>query len=160
MRFLHLLSALLLLAYTSAIPLSPAGDDVRVLPTAKSSVSSPLASVVPEGTLKLRLALAQSDPDGLIEALYSVSDPDSPRYGQYLSKAEVCHHLTPSLIAHLTHSSRYRSLWRLPPNRSRLSTSGCWPTTSPPPPSRHLGIGSASSYPSEKRTNFSPPTSM
>ena len=109
MRFLHLLSASLLLAYTFAIPLSPAEDDVRFRPTAKSSISSPLASVVPERMLKLRLALVQSDPDGLIEALYSVSDPDSPRYGQYLSKEEVCHYLPTSFVTHVTELHRYRS---------------------------------------------------
>ncbi|KAI9058090.1 family S53 protease-like protein [Trametes sanguinea] len=40
-------------------------------------------------SLKLRFALKQSDPDGLIDALYNVSDPDSPKYGQHLSKSEV-----------------------------------------------------------------------
>ena len=43
----------------------------------------------PETTISLRLALAESNPNGVIDALYSVSDPDSPSYGQYLSKDEV-----------------------------------------------------------------------
>ncbi|CDO77343.1 hypothetical protein BN946_scf184786.g3 [Trametes cinnabarina] len=42
-----------------------------------------------EQSLKLRFALKQNDPDGLIDALYEVSDPDSPKYGKHLSKAEV-----------------------------------------------------------------------
>ena len=40
-------------------------------------------------TLSLRLALTESDADGLIDALYSVSDPDSALYGQHLSKDAV-----------------------------------------------------------------------
>ena len=43
----------------------------------------------PEQTLQLRFALTQSDPQGLIDALYRVSDPKSPSYGKYLSKEEV-----------------------------------------------------------------------
>ncbi|KZT03971.1 family S53 protease [Laetiporus sulphureus 93-53] len=39
--------------------------------------------------LTLRIALAQSNFDGLVEALYNVSDPSSEYYGQYLSKEEV-----------------------------------------------------------------------
>ncbi|KAH9896700.1 subtilisin-like protein [Cubamyces lactineus] len=42
-----------------------------------------------EQTIRLRLALAQSDPSGLIDSLYQVSDPDSASYGRYLSKDEV-----------------------------------------------------------------------
>ncbi|KAI8970653.1 subtilisin-like protein [Trametes punicea] len=42
-----------------------------------------------DATLKLRFALAQNDPDGLISALYDVSDPASPTYGQHLTKMEV-----------------------------------------------------------------------
>ena len=43
-----------------------------------------------EQTLQLRFALTQSDPQGLIDALYRVSDPKSASYGKYLSKEEVC----------------------------------------------------------------------
>lgn len=43
----------------------------------------------PQTMLNLRIALAQSDPDGVVDALYRVSDPDSDAYGQYLSKEEV-----------------------------------------------------------------------
>ncbi|EJF58997.1 family S53 protease-like protein [Dichomitus squalens LYAD-421 SS1] len=42
----------------------------------------------PEQTLQLRFALKQSDPQGLIDALYRVSDPASASYGKYLSKEE------------------------------------------------------------------------
>lgn len=39
--------------------------------------------------LKLRIALVQSNPEGLIDALYAVSTPDSPSYGEHLSKEEA-----------------------------------------------------------------------
>lgn len=39
--------------------------------------------------IKLRIALAQSNPEGLVDALYSVSTPTSATYGEHLSKEEV-----------------------------------------------------------------------
>jgi tripeptidyl-peptidase I len=39
--------------------------------------------------LNLRLALAESNTDGLIEALYDVSTPSSANYGQHLAKEDV-----------------------------------------------------------------------
>ena len=51
------------------------------------------AGAAPADTmLKLRIALAQSDPDGLTDALMAVSEPDSAQYGQHLTKEEVCGH--------------------------------------------------------------------
>ncbi|EMD36470.1 hypothetical protein CERSUDRAFT_156150 [Gelatoporia subvermispora B] len=43
----------------------------------------------PDTTLKMRVALVQSDPAGLETALYDVSTPSSANYGQHLSKSEV-----------------------------------------------------------------------
>ncbi|KAI8969572.1 peptidase S8/S53 domain-containing protein [Trametes punicea] len=43
----------------------------------------------PNATLNLRVALVQNDIAGLQKALYDVSTPASPLYGQYLSKEEV-----------------------------------------------------------------------
>ena len=43
----------------------------------------------PDTVLNLKLALTQSDPDGLIDALYNVSTPSSAKYGQYLTAQEV-----------------------------------------------------------------------
>ena len=40
--------------------------------------------------INLRLALAQNNISGLIDTLYEVSTPSSAKYGQYLSKEEVC----------------------------------------------------------------------
>ncbi|KAH9913287.1 subtilisin-like protein [Fomitopsis serialis] len=43
----------------------------------------------PDTILSLRLALVQSDPAGLVDALYDVSTPNSTNYGNHLSKAAV-----------------------------------------------------------------------
>ncbi|EMD36377.1 hypothetical protein CERSUDRAFT_156000 [Gelatoporia subvermispora B] len=43
----------------------------------------------PDTTLKMRIALVQSDPAGLEAALYDVSTPSSANYGQHLSKSEI-----------------------------------------------------------------------
>ncbi|EKM58692.1 uncharacterized protein PHACADRAFT_207479 [Phanerochaete carnosa HHB-10118-sp] len=59
------------------------------------SVSAPPQGYVSKGPapadteLNLRIALAQSDPDGLIDALYNVSTPGSLAYGEHLSKEDV-----------------------------------------------------------------------
>ncbi|KAI0635010.1 subtilisin-like protein [Trametes polyzona] len=80
------------LAITAAAnPLVAASTIFRVQ-EAHSAVPSGFTRVgpaAPETTLSLRLALAQGDPDSLVDALYRVSDPDSPDYGKYLSKEEV-----------------------------------------------------------------------
>ncbi|CAL1707451.1 unnamed protein product [Somion occarium] len=46
-------------------------------------------SASPDTTLRLRIALAQSDPAGLTDALMDVSTPDSANYGAHLTKEEV-----------------------------------------------------------------------
>ncbi|EKM48428.1 uncharacterized protein PHACADRAFT_266366 [Phanerochaete carnosa HHB-10118-sp] len=59
------------------------------------AISAPPRSYISNGPapadtqLKLRNALAPSDPKGLIDALYNVSTPGSSSYGQHLSKEEV-----------------------------------------------------------------------
>ncbi|KZT71792.1 subtilisin-like protein [Daedalea quercina L-15889] len=53
-------------------------------------------SADPDSVLTFRLALVQSDYDGLIDALYNVSTPSSAQYGQYLSAEEVEAYMTPS----------------------------------------------------------------
>lgn len=48
------------------------------------------ASVAPaDQILNLRIALVQTDMPGLEKALFEVSTPDSPLYGQHLTKEEV-----------------------------------------------------------------------
>ncbi|KAI0327739.1 subtilisin-like protein [Cubamyces sp. BRFM 1775] len=65
---------------------------------ARTSIPSGFASLgpaSPDQTLKLRFALSQTDPEGLIKALYDVSDPSSPNYGKHLSKAETEQYVAP-----------------------------------------------------------------
>lgn len=53
-----------------------------------------------DAVLSLRIALVQSNIDGLVDALYDGSDPSSAKYGQHMSKAEVCSlvHSIPRLL--------------------------------------------------------------
>jgi tripeptidyl-peptidase-1 len=44
----------------------------------------------PDQVIQFRVALTQNNPNGVIQALYNVSDPDHPQYGQHLSQDEVC----------------------------------------------------------------------
>lgn len=44
----------------------------------------------PDASLNLRLGLQRSNIDGLIDNLYEVSTPSNARWGQFLSKEEVC----------------------------------------------------------------------
>lgn len=43
----------------------------------------------PDAVLNMRIALTQSDPTGLEQALLEVSTPGNKLYGQHLSKEEV-----------------------------------------------------------------------
>lgn len=80
------------------IPFALAGSNSHIARSlqyheARSSTPSgfmALGPASPEKTLTLRFALSQTDPEGLISALYDVSDPASPNYRKHLSKAEVC----------------------------------------------------------------------
>ena len=47
------------------------------------------SAALPDQTLKLRLALKQSNFDALEQKLYDVSTPSSANYGKHLSKTEV-----------------------------------------------------------------------
>ena len=51
-----------------------------------------------QSMISLRLALAQSNADGVVDALYSVSDPSSPQYGQHKTKEEVGHSVVHSSL--------------------------------------------------------------
>ncbi|EPS93872.1 hypothetical protein FOMPIDRAFT_1135359 [Fomitopsis schrenkii] len=50
----------------------------------------------PETMLNLKFALAQSDPAGLEQALYDVSDPKSANYGNHLTKEDAAAFVAPS----------------------------------------------------------------
>lgn len=83
------LLAFVLAGVAIASPLASTTFRVHELRPAVPSGFTEVGPASPQTTLNLRLALAQSDPDGLVDALYRVSDPDSEAYGQYLSKEEV-----------------------------------------------------------------------
>lgn len=51
-----------------------------------------VGSASPSTTIRMRIALTQSNPEGLTDALMDVSTPDSANYGQHLTKEEVCCH--------------------------------------------------------------------
>lgn len=66
----------------------------RVLRVHEARHSAPSGFVAegpasPDSVVDLRVALVRNNIEGLIEALYDVSTPSSPNYGQYLSKEEV-----------------------------------------------------------------------
>ncbi|KAI0923099.1 hypothetical protein AcV5_009919 [Taiwanofungus camphoratus] len=50
----------------------------------------------PDTVLNVRIALAQSNPAGLEEALYDVSTPSSPNYGKHLSKQKAAQFVVPT----------------------------------------------------------------
>ncbi|KAI0659022.1 subtilisin-like protein [Cubamyces menziesii] len=85
------LAAFVLLGVATANPLKARSSSFRVhelretLPQGFTEVGP----AHPQQTLNLRLALAQSNPSGIVDTLYEVSDPDHASYGQYLSKEEV-----------------------------------------------------------------------
>ncbi|KAI0727417.1 peptidase S8/S53 domain-containing protein [Fomitopsis betulina] len=54
------------------------------------------ADASPDTTIKLRLALAQSNPAGLEDALYAVSTPSSEHYGRYLTREEAAAYVAPT----------------------------------------------------------------
>lgn len=83
------LLAFVLAGLATASPLVATTFRVHELRPAVPSGFTEVGPASPQTTLNLRLALSQSDPDGLADALYRVSDPDSEEYGQYLSKEEV-----------------------------------------------------------------------
>ncbi|KAI0718407.1 family S53 protease-like protein [Cerioporus squamosus] len=97
MLALRLTFASLLLIWCGASPSPHPGHDLRVR-ASRSVAPAGFADVgpaSPEQTLTLRFALAQSDPEGLIDALYRVSDPASPTYRQWLSKEQVAQFVAP-----------------------------------------------------------------
>ncbi|KAI0674808.1 family S53 protease-like protein [Trametes maxima] len=85
-------AGLLFFAFISLALARPTGFDELHVHERRSSVPDGfkyLGKADPNATLKLRIALAQSNPAGLEAALYGVSTPGSKNYRQHLSKAEV-----------------------------------------------------------------------
>jgi hypothetical protein len=80
-------------------------------PPGFSLIGSPPADEV----LTLRLALAQSNIQGLQDAVYDISTPGGPRYGQYLTQAEVINYVLIRRVERLTEHFRLtNTLFRRP----------------------------------------------
>ncbi|KAI0663984.1 family S53 protease-like protein [Cubamyces menziesii] len=91
------LLAFVCLGVAVATPLDASSTSFRVREQ-RQAVPRGFTEVGPapqDQTLSLRLALAESNPSGLIDALYSVSDPDSASYGHHLSKEQVEQYVAP-----------------------------------------------------------------
>jgi len=82
-----------------------------------------------DAVLNLRIALTQGNTWGLEKALYDVSDPLSPLYGQHLSKEEVEDFVRPS-----TETYNAVTAWLADHDISwtRMSSAGDWLSTSMP----------------------------
>ncbi|KAH9913299.1 peptidase S8/S53 domain-containing protein [Fomitopsis serialis] len=81
------------LSATGAPSTSLQVHESRVDPPSGYTLTGP---ATPDTVLTLRLALAQGNSSGLVDALYDVSTPSSPNYGAYLSKEQVQAHLAPT----------------------------------------------------------------
>ena len=86
----RLLALSLLATLAVSTPISGFKDlvvhETRDVLPAGFSLAGPAA---PQTPLMLRIALTQSNPEAIVDALYSVSNPSSPKYGQYLTMEEV-----------------------------------------------------------------------
>ncbi|TFY52231.1 hypothetical protein EVJ58_g10131 [Rhodofomes roseus] len=83
------------------LPLSRGTPMRRSMQVQESRASPPSGytltrSAAPDTVLTLRLALKQSNYDGLVNALYEVSTPSSANYGVYLSRQEVEAYMAPT----------------------------------------------------------------
>ena len=86
-------SSLILLATLFTLAAAkPMGRSAMVTHESRTNVPSGFVqngAASPDTQLKLRIALVQNNPSGLIDSLYAVSTPGSASYGQHLSKEEV-----------------------------------------------------------------------
>ena len=85
-------SGLLLASLVTFALGKPTPGNLKVHETRKGAPTgfSLTGSADPKQTLKLRLALTQSNTAELERKLYDVSTPSSANYGKHLSKSEVC----------------------------------------------------------------------
>lgn len=87
-----MVSRLLTIAWLAALALgTPVRRDLQLHEARKSTPNdfSLVGPASPDTTLELRLALVRGNTAGLIDALYDVSTPSSPSYGEHLTKEEV-----------------------------------------------------------------------
>ncbi|KAH9063919.1 subtilisin-like protein [Lactarius vividus] len=134
----HQLSVISVLAVVPfaniAKPLVPPWDDLRVkhtwstVPPNWESLGHPSAGT----TIDLHFALKPYHENALVDALYEVSDPKSPKYGAHFSKQQVAqlvaphtetlglinswleHHGVPSSTISMTHGSSWLTLTGVP----------------------------------------------
>ncbi|KAH9175612.1 subtilisin-like protein [Lactarius sanguifluus] len=132
MRY-HQLSVISVLAVVPlaniAKPLVPLWDDLRVkhtwgaVPPNWESLGHPSAGT----TIDLHFALKPNHENALVDALYEVSDPKSPKYGAHLSKEQVAH-----LVAPLTESLELINSWLehhgVPSSTISMTHGGSWLT--------------------------------
>ncbi|EKM56142.1 uncharacterized protein PHACADRAFT_145272 [Phanerochaete carnosa HHB-10118-sp] len=120
------LSSLFALAFASPVARRMKVLESRALPAAGFVRTGPAAA---NTTLDLRIALVQSNTDTLIEALYNVSTPGHPSYGQHLSKEEV-----EQLVAPSTESITAVNAWlqQAGVNATTMTPAGDWLSISVP----------------------------
>ncbi|KAH9924392.1 peptidase S8/S53 domain-containing protein [Fomitopsis serialis] len=89
-----------LLKVAALLPLAASGVLCRSVPKYRRDTAAPgfslTGAAAPDTPLTLKIALTQSNPSGLEDALYDVSTPSSPNYGQHLSKAEAASYVAPT----------------------------------------------------------------
>ena len=90
---LRSLKFLVFASFIAAVSASPAFRDLVVHEQRQSAPNGFTAKgpAPADQILNLRIALVQGDMGGLEKALYDVSIPDSPLYGQHLTKEKVYH---------------------------------------------------------------------
>ena len=87
-----MVSRLLTFASLAGLALgTPVRRDLQLHESRKNTPNgfSLVGPAAPDTTLDLRLALVRGNTAGLIDALYEVSTPSSPSYGEHLTKEEV-----------------------------------------------------------------------
>ncbi|KAJ3488113.1 hypothetical protein NLI96_g3093 [Meripilus lineatus] len=85
-------SILLLASLVTLVVANPLNRRAMQLHESRTAIPAGFAksgTPAPDTVVKFRMALAQTDPDGLTDALYDVSTPSSANYGNHLTKEEV-----------------------------------------------------------------------
>ncbi|GJE88140.1 S53 family peptidase [Phanerochaete sordida] len=123
-----------LLIFSALFSLALAKPTARSMKVRESRQNVPAGFVrtgaaAPDTELKLRIALVQSDPEGLVDALYAVSTPGSASYGEHLSKEEVEKFVTPT-----AQSSEAVDAWlqQVGLSATAISPAGDWLSVSVP----------------------------
>ncbi|EED77904.1 family S53 protease-like protein [Postia placenta Mad-698-R] len=94
--FAHAVLVAALLPLTLASPLATRNMHVLARRSGPPARFSMAGAASPDATLNLRVALTQSNPAGLEDALYDVSTPSSANYGNHLTKEEAAAFVAPT----------------------------------------------------------------